>query len=108
MDRREELEKLVYKENSGNDIKASKLIEEIVYLEDQMDSLKKLPFIRVSKKNPEMQKATPAAKLYKEMLQQYNNSMRLLLRIAGDLGESEEISPLRKWVRSRGGIDADF
>ena len=108
MDRREELEKLVYKENSGNDIKASKLIEEIVYLEDQMGSLKKLPFIRVSKKNPEMQKATPAAKLYKEMLQQYNNSMRLLLRIAGDLGESEEISPLRKWVRSRGGIDADF
>jgi hypothetical protein len=35
------------------------------------------------------------------MLQQYNNSMRLLLRIAGDLGESEEISPLRKWVKSR-------
>ena len=42
------------------------------------------------------------AKLYKEMLQQYNNSMRLLLRIAGDLGESEEISPLRKWVKERG------
>jgi hypothetical protein len=38
------------------------------------------------------------------MLQQYNNSMRLLLRIAGDLGESEEISPLRKWVKSREGM----
>jgi hypothetical protein len=107
MGRKEDLEKLVYKENSGNDIKASKLIDELVYLEEQMVELKKLPFIKVHPKNPQLQKATPAAKLYKEMLQQYNNSMRLLLRIAGDLGESEEISPLRKWVKSRGEMDAD-
>lgn len=107
MGRKEELEKLVYKENSGNDIKASKLIDEIVYLEEQMDELKKLPFIKVHPKNPLLQKSTPAAKLYKEMLQQYNNSLRLLLRIAGDLGESEEISPLRKWVKSRGEMYAD-
>lgn len=107
MGRREELEKLVNKENSGNDIKAGKLIDEIVYLEEQMAELKKLPFIKIHPKNPAIQKATPAAKLYKEMLQQYNNSMRLLLRIAGDLGEAEEISPLRKWVKSRGEMDAD-
>lgn len=107
MGRKEDLEKLVYKENSGNDIKASRLIDELVYLEEQMAELKKLPFIKVHPKNPQLQKATPAAKLYKEMLQQYNNSMRLLLRIAGDLGESEEISPLRKWVKSRGKMDAD-
>jgi hypothetical protein len=107
MGRKEDLEKLVYKENSGNDIKASRLIDELVYLEEQMAELKKLPFIKVHPKNPQLQKATPAAKLYKEMLQQYNNSMRLLLRIAGDLGESEEISPLRKWVKSRGEMDAD-
>lgn len=108
MDRREELEKLVFKENSGNEIKASKLISEIVYLEEQMEELRKLPLIKVNPNNPAIQKATPAAKLYKELLQQYNNSMRLLLRIAGDLGDSEEISPLRKWVKSRGGMDADF
>lgn len=107
MGRKEDLEKLVYKENSGNDIKASRLIDELVYLEEQMAELKKLPFIKVHPKNPQLQKATPAAKLYKEMLQQYNNSMRLLLRIAGDLGESEEISPLRKWIKSRGEMDAD-
>ena len=107
MGRKEDLEKIVYKENSGNDIKASRLIDELVYLEEQMAELKKLPFIKVHPKNPQLQKATPAAKLYKEMLQQYNNSMRLLLRIAGNLGESEEISPLRKWVKSRGEMDAD-
>lgn len=101
MGRREELEKIIQKENSGNDIKASQLIDEIVFLEEQMKELKKLPFIKVNPKNPAMQKSTPAAKQYKEMLQQYNNSLRLLFRIAGDLGETEEISPLRKWVKSR-------
>ena len=97
--RKEELEKLVYKENSGNDIKACKLIEEITFLEEQMEELKKHEFLHVTKKGKQI--TTPVAKQYKEMLQQYNNSMRLLLRIAGDLGESEEISPLRKWVKSR-------
>ena len=48
------------------------------------------------------QKSTPAAKQYKEFLQQYNNSLRLLFRISGNLdGESEEESPLRKWVNAR-------
>jgi hypothetical protein len=103
MDRREELENLISKENSGNDVKASRLIDEIVFLEDQMAELKKLPFIKVNPNNPALQKATPASKQYKEMLQQYNNSMRLLLSIAGDLGDSEEISPLRKWVKSKEG-----
>ena len=108
MTRREELEKIVYKNGSHNNVTASELIDEIVFLEEQMKELRKLPFIKINPKNPAQQKATPASKQYKEILQQYNNSMRLLLRIAGDLGESEEISPLRKWVRSRGGIDADF
>jgi hypothetical protein len=47
------------------------------------------------------QKATPASRQYKELLQQYNNSLRLLLRMAGDLGDSEEESPLRAWIKSR-------
>ena len=101
MGRKEDLEKIVYKENSGNDIKACELIEEIIFLEEQMKELKKLPFIKVHPIDPSVQKATPAAKLYKECMQQYNNSLRLLLRITGDIGESEEISPLRKWVKSR-------
>lgn len=106
MTRKEELEKIVYKEGSDNDIRASKLIEEIIFLEEQMAYYRSLPQIKVDKNQPDRQKATPAAKLYKECLQQYNNSLRLLLRITGDIGEAEEESPLRKWAKRREDISA--
>lgn len=105
MSRKEELEKIVFKEGSDNHIKAAKLIEYIIDLEDQMDYYMSLPKIKVDKDNPERQKATPAAKLYKEALQQYNNSLRLLFRITGDLGEVEEDSPLRQWCKRREELD---
>jgi hypothetical protein len=102
MTRKEELLKIINKTGSQNDIKAEQLIDEIVFIEEQLQKLKKLPFISVHPKNPALQKATPASKQYKEMMQQYNNSLRLLFRLTGDLnGESEEDSPLRQWVKSR-------
>ena len=101
MTRRQELEKIVCKTGTDNDIKSNQLIDEIIFLEVQMLDLRTLPFIKVNPKNPMQQKATPAAKLYKETLQQYNNSLRLLFRLTGDMGETEEDSPLRRWVKSR-------
>lgn len=100
--RRQELMRLVCKDGEDGDVKAGQLVDEIVFIEEQMQELKKLPFIVVNPKNPYQQKATPASKQYKELLQQYNNSLRLLLRLSGDIGaENEEESPLRKWVKAR-------
>ena len=97
MSRKEQLLEIV-----GDDIKGLQLVDEIVFIEEQLINLKKLPFIKIHPKDPTKQKTTPAAKQYKELLQQYNNSLRLLLRLSGDMGgESEEESPLRKWVKSR-------
>lgn len=101
MDRKEELLKIINKAGSQNDVKAAQLVDEIVFIEEQLVELKKLPFIAVNPKNPMQQKATPASKQYKELLQQYNNSLRLLLRLSGDYGETEEESPLRQWVKGR-------
>ena len=101
MSRKEDLQKIVFIDGSENDIKAVQLIEEIVFLEEHMAYYRSLPQIKVNSKNPEQQRATPASKLYKEALQQYNNSLRLLFRITGELGEAEEDSPLRKWAKSR-------
>lgn len=102
MSRKEELIHIVCKDGTNNDIKATQLIDEIIFIEEQLIFLKTLPFININPKNPMQQKTTPAAKQYKELLQQYNNSLRLLLRLSGDMGgESEEESPLRKWVKSR-------
>lgn len=41
-------------------------IEEYCYFLNALRELKKLPYIQVSKSNPQMQKTTPAAKLIKE------------------------------------------
>lgn len=101
MDRKEELLKIISSTGDKNDIKAGQLIEEIVFLEEQLIELKKLPFIRVNPKDKSQQKSTPAAKQYKELLQQYNASLRLLLRLAGDMGDKEEESPLRKWLKEK-------
>lgn len=101
MERKNELLQLICKNGSCNDIKAKQLVDEIIFIEEQLVYLKTLPFININPKNPVQQKTTPAAKQYKELLQQYNNSLRLLLRMSGDIGESEEESPLRQWAKSR-------
>ena len=101
MTRKEELLKIINKAGSQNDVKAAQLVDEIVFIEERLVELKKLPFINVNPNNPMQQKATPASKQYKELLQQYNNSLRLLFRLSGDMGETEEESPLRRWIKGR-------
>ena len=96
MNRRDELIELI-KENPA----ASPLIDEVIYLENQLDTLRKLPKIRVNPNNPEQQKITPAAKLYKEYLQQYLNALKLLLNMTDNDNNNDEESPLRKWVKKR-------
>lgn len=106
MDRKQEFFSLL-KSGGTDELKARQLIDEIVFLEQKMNELKQMPFISSNPKNPAQQKSTAAAKQYKEFLQQYNNSMRLLLRITGDIGETEEESPLRAWLKSRKKADSD-
>lgn len=96
MTRREELLTVI-----GDNKTLVPMIDEIVYLEEQLDILRKLPKIKINPKNPEQQKATPAAKMYKEYFQQYINAIKAIEKSVGT-DESEEESPLRKWVKSRG------
>ena len=72
------------------------LISDAVNLEEELEYLRKLPKIKVHPEDPTKQKATPAAKLYKECLQQYTNIIRILMRATGTDMDDEE-SPLRKW-----------
>lgn len=81
----------------------SKVIDDVVFLEQRLTELKKLPFIQVHPTKLELQRSTPAAKQYKEFLQQYINCIKMIeyviykdKRLEGD--EPEE-SPLRKWFR---------
>ena len=76
------------------------LIDDVVFLEGQLEALRKLPFIRVSSMDASLQKATPAAKQYKEMLQQYSNCIKILTGIIRKDAPEEE-SPLRAYLNSR-------
>lgn len=101
MSRRDDLIKILNKTDNQNELKAGQLIDEIIFMEEQLIELRKLPFISVNPKNPAQQKSTPAGKLYKELMQQYNSALRLLFRLSGDMGETEEESPLRTWAKKR-------
>lgn len=77
------------------------IVEDVVFLEERLTELKKLPFIEVHPQDATKQRSTPASKLYKEFLQQYINCIKMIesiiyrdKRLEGD--EVEE-SPLRKW-----------
>ena len=83
----------------GENITLVPLVNEAVFLEQKLDELKKLPFLKVHPNDPTKQKATPAQKQYKELLQQYSNIVKILVKVSG-IDEQDEESPLRKWVKS--------
>jgi hypothetical protein len=79
------------------------VIDDVIFLEERLTELKKLPFIEINPKNPMKQRSTPASKLYKEFLQQYINCIKMIegviYRDKRLEGEELEESPLRKWFR---------
>ena len=99
MNRKEELIKIF---ESVEDTKGviMPMIDDVVFLEQRLDELRKLPFIRVNPNNKAEQKTTPAAKQYKELLQQYNNCIKILTGILRK-DAAEEDSPLREFINSR-------
>lgn len=94
MNRKEELLKIVGSDN----ITLINIVEDIIFLEEQLDYLRTLPHIKVNEKNKTQQKSTPASKLYKEYLQQYANCIKILLHATNN-NNNDEISPLREWVK---------
>lgn len=94
-----ELRKLCEGIDGASKAITEQLIDEIVFLESQLRELRQYPFIAINPKNPAQQKPTPAAKQYKELLQQYNNCIKIMLHITGK--ESEEgTSPLREYLKN--------
>ena len=80
------------------------VIDDVIFLEERLEELRKLPFIEVNPKNTMKQRSTPAAKQYKEFLQQYINCIKMIeaiiyrdKRLEGD---EVEDSPLRMWFKN--------
>ena len=100
MTRKEEILKYI-RENRPNEVNfLSPLIDDVVFLEDRLKELRNLPLIEIHSVDKTKQRATQSAKLYKELLQQYNNCVKIIImKSSGD--DSEEDSPLREFMRKK-------
>lgn len=73
------------------------MVEDVVFLEERLEKLRELPFIKVNPENKSQQKVTPAAKQYKELLQQYNNCIKIMCSLLMKAGV-EDASPLKAYL----------
>lgn len=99
MDRRKELDEIFKDIDPGQKIVIDRMLDDFVFMEEQMDALRKLPLIRVHPKNPAVQETTKSAKLYKEFSQSYMNAVRILCSLLHK-AESAEEDPVAKFLES--------
>lgn len=94
--RREQLSEIFDAVDENEKQLVDKLLDEVVFLEEKMVELKKLPFVSVHPNNPSLQKITPAAKLYKECTQSYFNAIRILLNTLRKVESSAQSELMKK------------
>lgn len=100
MERKEEVLNICKTLDSETLKLVSPLIDQLVFLEEQLEYLKSLPFILVKKDDPTKQKVTPAYKQYKDLSQSYLNALKVVNSALGIENETVE-SPLRKYMEER-------
>jgi hypothetical protein len=97
MSRSEELRRIFKDFDETKFTVVSPLIDEAVYIEEQMRFLKNFPLIKSREYKGEIQtKVTAAGKQYREYLQTYTNIIDKLCRMLGKV-EGDEDSPLREF-----------
>ena len=100
VERKENLKNLIQELDENVRIIVEPLVEDIVFMEKNLDELKKYPFIRTHPRDPTLQKVTAAAKQYKELLQQYTNCLKLICSFAKNEKTGED-SPLREYYKKK-------
>lgn len=100
MTRKEQLENLLSKLDDKDLV--TQIVDEIIFLEQQLTYLRTLPFIRVNPNDSSQQKETPAAKQYHHMLQAYNNNIKIIISYIRKANLDEETEDafaqfMKKW-----------
>lgn len=100
MTRKEQLENLLSKLDDKDLV--NQIVDEIIFLEQQLTYLRTLPFIRVNPNDSSQQKETPAAKQYHHMLQAYNNNIKIIISYIRKANLDEETEDafsqfMKKW-----------
>lgn len=96
----EKLRELLANCDEGQRELVDRLIDELIFMEKQLDEVKKLPFLKVHPKNPMIQQQTDAFRAYKSLIQQYNNAVKTLAVVFNRAAASEE-HPFAQWLKER-------
>lgn len=94
--RRSELDAIFADIDEGMRQVIEPMLDEVVSMEIRMRELRGLPFIHVHPRRPELQRYTPAAKLYKETTQSYMNAIRILCGILAKTEPSAQDELMRR------------
>lgn len=79
MQRLEQLKEILQKVDKEKREVVEPLLIEIVFMEDRLRELRKLPMIRIHPKDKTRQETTAAGKQYKETMQAYLNAVKVLM-----------------------------
>ena len=82
----------------------SPLLPQVVFMEDRLEELQKVPHIRIHPKNPARQMVTAAGKQYKETMQAYLNAVKVLQMTLGRYAV-EEKDAFDEWLERQNGKD---
>jgi hypothetical protein len=89
----------------SDDITIRPLFEKMVLLEEHMEKLEALPWIRVNPRDTTQQKSTPAFFEHQKTLSQYKELVKIVCKVCGNF-EPEEESPLRVYMKKLNERDA--
>ena len=76
-----ELKAIFEKVDADKAAVVSPLLPQVVFMEERLEALRAVPHIRIHPKNPARQEVTAAGKQYKETMQAYNNTIKVLLMV---------------------------
>ena len=76
-----ELKAIFEKVDADKAAVVSPLLPQVVFMEQRLEELRQVPHIRIHPNNPARQEITAAGKQYKELMQSYNNTVKVLLMV---------------------------
>lgn len=80
-ERLEELRAIFEKVDPDKAAVVAPLLPQVVFIEERLEALRAVPHIRIHPKDPARQEITAAGKQYKELMQSYNNTIKVLLMV---------------------------
>lgn len=97
MDRLSRLQEIFQNVDEDKAALVAPLLPQVVYMEQRLDELQRLPQLRIHPKNPARQEITAAGKQYKETMQAYLNAIKVLQMTLGRYSV-EEADAFDEWL----------